>query len=406
MWAARQFTHTPGTDAFLVFVTDGHVYGEDACVRALGPDVRVVAVGVDAAANLGLLDKLATLTGGTAVCVSTPDEVSSVFTSVLSRLAPPALDDIVVELVSKTGRVSAVELHGPTVTFDGAVALLTGRCSLSPKAKLSARVSGTDRSGAFVTFEAPVVAGAVCDTLLWARRCIRELDDAWVTSSSPDEVETELVDVSLGFGTLSRFTAFVAVDAVARTKRSTVPYVVGRGLPHGWGASTHHLVVPVSRSFRATSQGLVTNSVSTSSPADGAYGLYVSVPSTPAYGAQSLSTSQTSFLGSVHPMSAGALLEHTVPPAGALNSRKVLPSQSPSDGVLFVERLGRFVERLAAGFYDWATHVDLVVASSKLSAGDLTGAWAEIASALEQLRPDSTSWPEFENVARTWLNSR
>jgi Ca-activated chloride channel family protein len=68
---------------------------------------------------------------------------------------------------------------------------------------------------------------------LWARANIRDLEDQYVTGQT--SLEKHIIDTSLRFGVLSRFTAFVAVDQRVvneggTTRRMTQPV----DLPSGW----------------------------------------------------------------------------------------------------------------------------------------------------------------------------
>jgi Ca-activated chloride channel family protein len=68
---------------------------------------------------------------------------------------------------------------------------------------------------------------------MWARAMIRDLEDRYVTGQT--SLEGQIVSTSLGFGVLSRFTAFVAVDQRVvneggTTRRVTQPV----DLPSGW----------------------------------------------------------------------------------------------------------------------------------------------------------------------------
>ena len=64
---------------------------------------------------------------------------------------------------------------------------------------------------------------------IWARGHIRELEDRLVTAGGNAELEKRIVETSLRFGVLCRFTAFVAVDTEVVTD----------------GTPTHRVLQPV-----------------------------------------------------------------------------------------------------------------------------------------------------------------
>jgi Ca-activated chloride channel family protein len=71
---------------------------------------------------------------------------------------------------------------------------------------------------------------------IWARAHLRDLEDRY-TADGPGDLEQRIVDTSLRFGVLCRFTAFVAVDsrvvAEGGTPHQTVQPVE---IPRGWAA--------------------------------------------------------------------------------------------------------------------------------------------------------------------------
>ncbi len=73
---------------------------------------------------------------------------------------------------------------------------------------------------------------------VWARARLRELEDRYVMNTGDQgKLEREIVDVSLRFGVLCRFTAFVAVDrsAVVNPGGQTQVIVQPVEEPAGWG---------------------------------------------------------------------------------------------------------------------------------------------------------------------------
>jgi Ca-activated chloride channel homolog len=83
----------------------------------------------------------------------------------------------------------------------------------------------------------PVTDGdAAALTATWARAHLRDLEDRYATEPSPDrELERRIVDVSLRFGVLCRFTAFVAADVQVVNEGGVVHRVLQPvEAPAGW----------------------------------------------------------------------------------------------------------------------------------------------------------------------------
>jgi hypothetical protein len=95
------------------------------------------------------------------------------------------------------------------------------------------------------------VSGRVSDnpalTRAWARAYVRELEDRFVMETGErTKQEREIVEVSLRFGVLCRFTSFVAVDrsAVVNEGGERHKIVQPVEVPAGWGIPERHLPSP------------------------------------------------------------------------------------------------------------------------------------------------------------------
>ena len=84
--------------------------------------------------------------------------------------------------------------------------------------------------------ENPAIASA------WARGQVRKLEDRYVagTRHDLDELERQIVSVSLRFGVLSRFTAYVAIDRSAMTNTTGKLHRITQPVesPEGWACAT------------------------------------------------------------------------------------------------------------------------------------------------------------------------
>ncbi|WP_214326592.1 VIT domain-containing protein [Nonomuraea sediminis] len=187
----------------LVLVTDGQVGNEDQILERTGgalSAMRVHVVGIDRAVNAGFLGRLAGLGAGRCELVESEDRLDAAMEQIHRRIGAPLVTDL-----------SLKGLDAADVTHLG---------SIFPGVPL--RVYGRRRSGDAVTVHG-LAAGApweqhVTGTLvdnpalpaLWARARLRELEDRYAMGEHA--LEAEIVRISLEYGVLCRFTAYVAVD--------------------------------------------------------------------------------------------------------------------------------------------------------------------------------------------------
>jgi Ca-activated chloride channel family protein len=228
-------------ERILVLVTDGQVGNEDQVLRELAPllrSVRVHAVGIDTAVNAGFLHRLAAPSGGRCDLVESEDRLDEVLRHLHRVIGTP----VVTELAVRGAGLAGVTPDRLPDLFAGAPALVYGRYDGGDVVVEGRLADGTDwRTTVSVTNSANPSLAA-----LWARARIRDLEDSYVTrQSTVADTEREIVRVSLRYGVLCRFTAFVAVDhrvvnEGGRQHEVTQPVE----LPHGWDVSGPFAVYP------------------------------------------------------------------------------------------------------------------------------------------------------------------
>lgn len=226
-------------DRIVVLVTDGQVGNEDQILQSLGQQarsVRIFALGIDQAVNAGFLRRLADLGGGSCELVESEDRLAEVMDSVHRRIATPALTDLRIaaegfEIVADT----LTPARSPDL-FVGSPLCLMGRYRGDPAGAVT--VHGRTPNGeAWAGQLTPRRSESVALAALWARGHIRDLEDRFAIQSAP-ELERRIIDTSLRFGVLSRFTAFVAVDRAAVVNEGGEVHRVTQAVetPAGWGA--------------------------------------------------------------------------------------------------------------------------------------------------------------------------
>jgi len=206
--------HMRERQRILVLVTDGQVGNEDQILRMLGPQIngmRIFTVGIDSAVNDGFLKRLAGIGGGSCELVEGEDRLDEVMDKIHRRIGTPVLTEVKVE-------ADGLTIEGGTVTptrmpalFAGAPLVIAGR--FRGKATGGLVITGVDSAGRpWSQHVKPGESANPAVATVWARAHVRELEDQYVIHADA-KLEKRIVETSLFFGVLCRFTAFVAVDS-------------------------------------------------------------------------------------------------------------------------------------------------------------------------------------------------
>jgi Ca-activated chloride channel family protein len=214
----------------LVLVTDGQIGNEDQILSELTPKltgVRVHTVGIDRAVNEGFLQRLASAQGRCEL-VESEDRLDEAMHNIHRRIGAPLVTDLQITPDGLTADLATLAPAPFPDLYPGAPVVVLGRFTGAADGAIA--VTGTPNWRTTVTATRstnPALAA------LWARANIRDLEDKYVTGQTA--LEDRIVETSLKFGVLSRFTAFVAVDQRVvneggETRRVTQPV----DLPSGW----------------------------------------------------------------------------------------------------------------------------------------------------------------------------
>jgi Ca-activated chloride channel family protein len=207
-----------GRERILVLVTDGQVGNEDQILRQLGQrlqGMRVFTLGIDQAVNVAFLRRLAILGGGVCELVESEDRLDVVMDRVHRRIGEPALTGLWLQ-------AEGLRLDGDTQVpgrlpdlFAGAPLTLMGRYRGAAQGSIA--LEGRDAAGRAWSETAPAQASSnPALTAAWARGFLRTLEDRYAISTGDrTALEKQIVETSLRFNVLCRFTAFVAVDRSA-----------------------------------------------------------------------------------------------------------------------------------------------------------------------------------------------
>jgi Ca-activated chloride channel homolog len=237
-----------GRRAVLVLVTDGQITGEDHLLRSLEPRLgatTIHCVGVDRAVNAGFLDRLSRQGRGRFELVESEDRLDQVMAALARTIGRPALSGINI-----TG--CGIDIVATSITpapapdaFAGVPCVISGRYRgpLDREATITASAVGAKEP--FSVTLAPLRSNAAAVRTIWARAALRDLEDAYASGRGRDEqLNHRIVEHSVRFGVLSRFTAFVAVDP-ERTDAGTLDEVVQPvEPPSGWAIPTMNRPFP------------------------------------------------------------------------------------------------------------------------------------------------------------------
>ncbi len=229
-------------DRVLVLITDGQVGNEDQILRRLGlllAGIRVHVVGIDRAVNAGFLSRLAGAGRGRCELVESEDRLDEAAARIHRRIGAPLVSGIALAadgLQIEPGTVAPSLLPD---LFEGVPVMVTGRWQGNPGGAITVRGTAPDGT----PFESKVTATVgsyPASMATWARAHLRDLEDRYACVAGHDSagmagLERQITEVSLRYGVLCRFTAFVAVDSRVVTDGG-VPHRVTQPveLPAGW----------------------------------------------------------------------------------------------------------------------------------------------------------------------------
>ncbi|QKG22863.1 VIT domain-containing protein [Actinomadura verrucosospora] len=225
-------------DRVVVLITDGQVGNEDQLLAHLAPrlqGVRVHTVGIDRAVNAGFLNRLAAIGQGRCELVESEDRLDAAMDQIHHRIGAPVATDLSLQAEGLEIVPDSVAPARLGALFPGVPLVIAGRFRGEPAGSVT--VHGTASDGtAWRQRASGTVARNPAATAIWARAHLRDLEDRY-TVGGPSDLEQRIVEASLRFGVLCRFTAFVAVDSRVVTDAAAPHQVVQPvEMPSGWAA--------------------------------------------------------------------------------------------------------------------------------------------------------------------------
>jgi Ca-activated chloride channel family protein len=227
-------------DRVLVLITDGQVGNEDQILRHLGAGlrgIRVFTLGIDRAVNAAFLTRLAELGGGGSEIVESEDRLDEVMDQVHRQIGTPVLTGLRLEPAGLAVTPGSLVPERLPDLFTGTPVVVLGRYRGAPEGTMV--LSGRDSRGQEWGVK---LAGYRDDSkapaTVWARGKLRAMEDRYAIGQGDlARLEKEIVTLSLRFGVMCRFTAFVAVDRaeVVNPGGKTHMIVQPVEMPDGWG---------------------------------------------------------------------------------------------------------------------------------------------------------------------------
>jgi Ca-activated chloride channel family protein len=217
--AALAFPHDPSRLRVVSFLTDGYIGNEAEALKILHEQLgstRVFGFGVSSAPNRYLLADMSRLGRGAVAYVGMNEPPGEMMDLYFDRISHPAMADLDIDWGGT--RVSDVYPSRAPDLFVGRPVILTGRYEgdWSGTIHVRGRAGGlpaeftipADNNGARVT------KGAL--PAVWARMKIADLADHEMLDGLAD-AQNEIKKTALDYSLMSAYTAFVAVDSLART---------------------------------------------------------------------------------------------------------------------------------------------------------------------------------------------
>jgi Ca-activated chloride channel homolog len=235
-----------GRSAVLVLVTDGQITGEDHLLRSLEPRLgatTVHCVGVDRAVNAGFLDRLARQGRGTFQLVESEDRLDQVMATLARTIGRPALSEI---NISGHGIDIIDTSITPTPTpdaFAGLPCVVSGRYRGAVHDETTLTVTAVGPRGPHSVTLVPLRSNAAAVRTIWSRAALSDLEDAYYATGQRDMAQAarQIIEHSIRFGVLSRFTAYVAIDPEHTDADALDEIVQPVEMTSGWDSTDKNL---------------------------------------------------------------------------------------------------------------------------------------------------------------------
>ena len=204
-----------GRDQWLVLLTDGQIMGEEMILEQLAKRLgktRIFAVGIGQGIDKSFLTRLAHLGRGSFEHVESRARLDEVMHTFHRAIDAPLLTQITLHGAGITLSHDDTTPSRTDTLFSGRPLVIHGRYKGALSEDAFIEVLGEDANGEQWSKRVDVREGEHPSIdPIWARSKIQELEDQWSVERSPG-LQNEIVDLSMQYHVLCRFTAYIAVD--------------------------------------------------------------------------------------------------------------------------------------------------------------------------------------------------
>jgi Ca-activated chloride channel homolog len=213
--AALDFPHEEGKVRVVSFMTDGYIGNEAEILAAIHGKLgrsKIFSFGVGSAPNRYLLEQMAKLGQGAVAYVTGGREDEDAVDAFYDRISHPALADIAIDW--RGMKVTDVFPSRIPDLWSGRPVVIAGRLEggVAKTVRVEGRIGGEG-----VGYEVPIAADGTVRrpaiAQVWARMQIADLAERSMWQEDKAALTERIKSVALNFSLLSKFTAFVAVDA-------------------------------------------------------------------------------------------------------------------------------------------------------------------------------------------------
>ncbi|MGD9683842.1 MAG: VIT domain-containing protein [Candidatus Obscuribacterales bacterium] len=226
----------------IVLITDGQIADEHSALKYANSKirgVRVFSVGVDTAVNFGFLSQLARIARGTSTFVTPGEELEEALRQIARDIGAPAVTEVKIEASHGSIVRGTMSPSRPLDLFEGRTSDLFFEYREESGKTAEFVVTGKYADGS--EYRQTVVAGKGGPGVgrLWARRYIGDLEDRYRSGrGNLDKIKGTIIEISLKFSVLSRFTAFTCVDDEKVNLNGDLREVVQPvPMPQGWSST-------------------------------------------------------------------------------------------------------------------------------------------------------------------------
>ncbi len=213
---------------YLLLITDGQVGNESEVLRWIQQEaagIRMFCVGIDKAVNHSLLERIAQVSGGHFTLVESEEQLDVAMDNLRRRIHRPLLTRV---------RIAGMASSQQVDLFEGACSRLFAKASGEVPQQIV--LEGKDAHDRPWSQTLPVIRYAGdCIRKMWARERVLELEHGFLAGwRDPACQPAGITQVSLKYGVLCRFTAFVAVDHQSKVEGERHRVVQAVSQPEGW----------------------------------------------------------------------------------------------------------------------------------------------------------------------------